>query len=215
MGKKWTDVPAGIINGATQRFWLALDEDAGTVANRINTDPDYLAHLVSFAVSSELISPASTLLELVTTSEVAGVSSFIAEEKFREGKTTDGVKTVWFNDNFKKNFLGKREQSIAPATLRIQKLKKDSFDAPILAELGDAAETTLAQLWELLKKQGSGQKGTLLVNGWANIAYIRDKNGNLWAVRAGWDSAYDGWDVSALSVGSPGRWIAGSLVVSR
>ncbi|MFA6278757.1 MAG: hypothetical protein WCS97_01940 [Candidatus Paceibacterota bacterium] len=158
---------------------------------------------------------AKKLLNFVTTTNVSEVTSFIVKDKFREGKTTDGVKIAWLGSNFKENFLGKTERGIASATLRIQKLTKDSLDAPILTELGDTAETTLAQLWELMKLQGSGQEGKLLVNGWANIVYIRDKNENLWAVYARWSSGSDGWVVGAYSVESPGRWGADFQVVSR
>jgi len=155
------------------------------------------------------------LLDPVTTSEVAGVVSFIAKDKFREGKTTDSVKIAWLGSNFENNFLGKTEKDVAPATLRIQKLKEASLDTPILAELGDRAETTLAQLWELMKLQGSGQNGVLLVNGYANIFYVRDKNDVLWAVYALWYSVSDGWDVGADSVEHPRRWDVDNRVVSR
>lgn len=155
------------------------------------------------------------ILTLVATVKDVAVESFVALDKFREGKTTDGVRVAWFGDNFKKNFLGKTEKSVAPTTLRIQKLEKNSPDAPILTDLGDTADTFLANLWELLKKQGSGQKGILLVNGYANIFYIRDVHNELWAVHASWDAGNDGWYVGADSVTSPGGWDAGCQVVSR
>lgn len=166
-------------------------------------------------LKEDLASPASGLLDPVATIEVGEVASFIANDKFREGKTTDGVSIAWLGSNFENNFLGKTEKDIAPATLRIQKLKKDSLDVPIIAELGDTAETTLTQLWELMKLQGSGQKGSLLVNGYANIFYIRDKNDVLWAVRARWRAGHGGWGVGAFSVEDPGRWDADLQVVSR
>lgn len=158
------------------------------------------------------------VLEFVQTVEVQGCDGFTAKEKFREGKTTDGVKIAWLGSNFKGNFLdgkGKVEESVSPATLRVHKLKTASLDAPMLAELGDTAETTLSQFWELLKKQGTGQKGPFLVNGYANIAYIRDMNGTLWAVDAGWGSGRGGWCVEAFSVSGPDGWRADCLVVSR
>ena len=155
------------------------------------------------------------LLALVTTAEVTSNESFVVAEKFREGETTDGVKIAWVGGNFKQHLLGKTETSVAPATLRIYKLKEDSFDAPVLAELGDTAETTLAHFWELLKKQGRGQKGKLLVNGYANIAYIRDASGTRWAVSAYWCAGLDGWFVEAYPVTDPIRWLADRPVISR
>ena len=45
----WTDTPAGIISGASQRFFVALGEDASEVANRINNEPAFLTQLATFA----------------------------------------------------------------------------------------------------------------------------------------------------------------------
>ena len=45
----WNTAPAGIINGASQRFWLALGEDASEVATRINSEPAFLTQLALFA----------------------------------------------------------------------------------------------------------------------------------------------------------------------
>jgi hypothetical protein len=151
----------------------------------------------------------------VTTIKVGAVEHFVAAEKFREGKTTDGVKIAWLGDNFKTNFLGKIEEGVTAEELKIHKLDQDSPDAPITAELDNSTETILAHFWELLKKQGSGQKGDLLTNGYANIAYIRDVKGELWAVNVHWNAGSDGWSVGANSVEDPNGWIAGYQVVSR
>lgn len=55
MGKKWKEVSAGTIKAAEQRFWEALGENAGLVANKINTHPNYLARLVYKAVDEAQI----------------------------------------------------------------------------------------------------------------------------------------------------------------
>ena len=157
--------------------------------------------------------PKPSLLQPVTTVDVVGIDEFIARDKFREGETVDGVKIYWIGQNFKTNFLGLVEKGIAPATLSIQKLKKNSVDTPIMGELGEAAKSHLAQFWELLKKQGQGQKGALLVNGYANIAYIDDENGTRWAFNALWDSG-NGWNVAADSFAYPFEWSADFRVVS-
>ena len=44
-----TDTPHGIINGASQRFFVALGDDASEVANRINNEPAFLTQLATFA----------------------------------------------------------------------------------------------------------------------------------------------------------------------
>ncbi|MBU6321303.1 MAG: hypothetical protein KGI78_00395 [Patescibacteria group bacterium] len=45
------DTPHGIINAASQRFFGALGENASEVANRINTEPAFLAQLAAFATN--------------------------------------------------------------------------------------------------------------------------------------------------------------------
>ncbi len=133
------------------------------------------------------------LLKSVT--EVGGINAFEAKNKFRKGKTVDGVKIAWLGPNFVKNFLEKTEKNVAPAT-----------DIPILTERNNTTGMTLAGFWELLKKQGGGQSGDLFVNGYANVADIRDVNDKPWAVNAYWNVGYRGWSIEAGSVASPYRW---------
>ena len=45
------------------------------------------------------------------------------------------------------------------------------LDAPIITELADTCEITLGQFFSLIQKQGKGEEGVLLTNGYANIAY--------------------------------------------
>lgn len=45
----WNTAPAGVINGASQRFFVALGEDASEVATRINNEPAFLLQLALFA----------------------------------------------------------------------------------------------------------------------------------------------------------------------
>lgn len=47
----WTDIPAGTLNAAAQRFLVGLGRQAFGVVLRISSDPDYLAQLVKFAVN--------------------------------------------------------------------------------------------------------------------------------------------------------------------
>ena len=50
-----TDTPHGIINAASQRFFVALGEDASEVATRINSEPAFLNQLALFAKNGERI----------------------------------------------------------------------------------------------------------------------------------------------------------------
>jgi hypothetical protein len=149
------------------------------------------------------------LLKRITTITFPAVQRFVAKDCLKSANVG------WTGDNFDKLFLDKVEENVPEAKLAVSRLERASLDAPILTELGDKAETSLAYMFDLLKKQTKGEDGTLLTNGYANIAYICDKNGKLWSVRARWCSDYGCWDVEAYSVVSPYRWRAGRQVLSR
>lgn len=161
-----------------------------------------------------LVSSATRLLGYVTSAQVGGAKKFYAKKNFVVNTDPNAkVRIVWLGDNFKRHFLGKREVGIEGAVLKVHKLETVSLDAPIRAELGDRAEITLTHIWELLKGQPNGEKGVLLTNSYANIFYVRDAKGILWAVRMDWDGG--GWRVDDRSVGCPGGWDAGGQVFSR
>lgn len=191
------------------------------IASKMSSDnPDGATWHERFAQAladglEKAVQTISTLFEFVASVNVPAVESFVARDKFREGETVDGVQLAWLGDNFKEHFLAKKEANIATTTLlRVHRLREASLDAPILSELGETAETFLAQFWKLLKVQGTGEKGTLLVNGYSNICYIRDDEDVLWAVSADWNSGR-GWHVDAYSVEYPDRWPVDYQVVSR
>ena len=159
------------------------------------------------------------LLKLVTTVRLPGYGTFRAKDHFKVGKTGK-VAIGGLGDNFQRVFLtgaGKVEQDVPQTMLKIYQLLKGSVDKPIITELGGEAvvETALAQMWEILEAQGHGQKGKLLTNSYANIFYIRDAQGVLWAVDCCWYSSYAVWGVGARPIAGPCGWCAGDRVVSR
>ena len=149
------------------------------------------------------------LLRKLTAVQVKGATRFVAKDHLTD------TNVGWTGGNFKAHFLDKVEENVGDANVAVQCLEQSSLDAPILAELGERAEIKLAHLFNLLTKQSNGQEGTLLVNGYANIAYIRDAEGTLWAVDAGWDSGSGDWYVEAYSVEDPDRWDAGRQILAR
>ncbi|MBU2028765.1 hypothetical protein KJ761_02640 [Patescibacteria group bacterium] len=158
-----------------------------------------------------------SLLEFIGTVEVlATTEKFVARDNFvRDVSKKARVKISYLGGNFTEKFIGKIEEPFAGGILRYRKLRKSSVDGPIITELGgeQKAETTLAEIFALMERQGNGQSGSLLTNGYANIFYIRDINGVLWAVSCAWYGA--GWSVFAYSVESPHGWHAGHQVFSR
>ena len=160
------------------------------------------------------LKPLTPLLELIGTVTVPATQRFIAREKFiaNTGRKAP-VKISYLGSNFLEWFLNKVEEPRPEAQLRYAKLRKYSVDHPILTELGNSAETTLAEIFQLMLNQPNGENGALLTNSYANIFYVRDSNNELRAVYVDWVGG--GWYVFARSVGLPYEWRGGRRVFSR
>ncbi len=157
----------------------------------------------------ELVIKTSDLLRCVSTVEVCGTKHFVAKDHLKEAK-------VGLNcDKFKDLFIDKVEEDVEDAILVISDLERGSLDVSILAELGYRAETSLAYLFALLKKQNKGEEGPLLTNGLVNIFYVRGTDGNLWALLIRWVSGVRYWLVKTYSVGQLKEWAADWRVFSR
>jgi len=143
-----------------------------------------------------------TILTLIRTVKVAAQPAITtSKEYFKEA----GV--VLTGSNFENQFYGLEVAATDEAELAVRKLEQDSLDAPILTELGDKAETSVSQFRAFLAENRESTE-------WF-IFYLRGKDGQLWAVDAGWSADSGGWRVRASSVSDPGRWSAGRQVVSR
>jgi hypothetical protein len=157
-----------------------------------------------------------TILTFVTTMKIAGQARFVSSDHFKVDTSRNASPKIYYTgDNFKKWFGDKIEEPVDDAELAISRLKEDSRDDRIRAELGDKRLTMLSQFYAAIKAQGNGESGPLLVSGYANIFYIIDKDGEERAVHAVWGGASDGWYVNAYEVDNPDTWVAGSRVVSR
>jgi len=160
-------------------------------------------------MSKKTLTPS--ILSLVASGiQVKGSKRFVAD------KTSIKEANIgWTGSNFDRFFLDKVEEDIGDATIAIHRLEKSSVDAPIRKELGEnREETKLVHLFDLIRKQSEGQQGHLLVNGYANVAYIRGKDGNLRVVNARWYSNDRYWSVDASSVENPREWLHGDHVLS-
>ncbi len=161
-----------------------------------------------------------SILELVLAVAVSATTAkFIARQKFVcDTGSKAKVKISYLGNNFAEWFLsdgGKMEKPLAATTLRCHKLRQSSLDALIVAELGgeEKSETALFEMFSLMEKQRYGEDGVLLNNGYANIFYVKDKDGVLRAVRVRWRDV--GWGIDAYPVGHPRPWADGSQVFSR
>ena len=207
---------AGLITG----FWSVLEKERQKLGI---SDEDF--H-VAIKEESPLIkkfadmiaeSCRPKLLELVGLVPIlATTERFVAKDRFVLDKSDSAkVKISYLGDNLKAWLLDKVEEPFGGSTLCTFKLRESSLDGPIIAELGGEAkaETTLSEIHTLMAKQPNGEQGKLLINGYANIFYVRDITGVLRAVSVYWYG--DGWDVYADSISGPSRWDDGFQVFSR
>lgn len=148
------------------------------------------------------------LLTPVASMQVEAIEKFVASEH----REAANIGYMW--DDFKAHFANLVEENVRATTIVVSRLEKDSLDKPILERLGDKARIKLAHFVTLLKKQAHGEDGVLLTDGRANIAYIEDDKGTLWAVHARWSSYYRYWGVYAHSVENPYPWHAGHQILS-
>jgi len=51
--KTWSEIPAGELNAASQRLWVALGENAQKVVTRINNVPGFVDTIAQFALKDE------------------------------------------------------------------------------------------------------------------------------------------------------------------
>ncbi|MFA6339238.1 MAG: hypothetical protein WCW87_04270 [Candidatus Paceibacterota bacterium] len=166
------------------------------------------------------LKPTSSILELVSTVVVpANASKFVAKKKFvRDTGLKAKVKIGHIGGNFTEWFLngdGKTEDPINEQVLRYHKLRKLLMDDRIFAEFGgkERSETTLSEMFFLMEKQGKGENGVLLNNGYVNIFYIKDLADVLRVVFVGWSGG--GWCIHSSSVENSNSWGSGNRVVSR
>jgi hypothetical protein len=145
------------------------------------------------------------------TARYAG-GKFVTKQSFT--KDNAKVKFGYIDERVSKLF-GNVKEDVPAGELAVHTLMCGVNDPEIMVALGPQAKrfTKLGQFYMTLELQGLGQEGSLLVNGYANIAYILDENGAPWAVDAHWYS--DGWYVGVYSVACRGTWSAGCQVLSQ
>ena len=137
------------------------------------------------------------------------------EKTFLDGNFQERANIGLLGDNVKDFFSRQLEEDIPAIQLTIHRLEKDSTNKLILDELGPKPEISFAHFIGLIQNQAKGQEGLLLVNKYANVAYIRDKKGNLWPVYAYWVAVHGHWYVLAYPMKDKDEWSAGCHFLSR
>ena len=157
---------------------------------------------------------AEPVLRFERNARYAG-GKFVTKQSF----TRDNAKVKFgYIDERVSKLFGNVKEDVPAGELAVHTLMCGTHDPEIMVALGPQAKrfTKLGQFYVALESQGLGQEGSLLVNGYANIAYIPDENGAAWAVSASWNNQfYGGWGVRVGSVASRSEWDAGGQVISQ
>ena len=171
------------------------------------------AALVPAAVISCTTLPATAAADPATTASVRS-GPFRADQHFRESIATDAeVSIAWLGDTFRRRFVPLSEAAAEGAKLRVVSLQRPMRADDIVMQLGLRKEATLAALWCLLRRQPRGEAGPLSTDAAANLMFMRDGAGALWAVDVVWGGA--GWEIGASATDADRPWPAGTRVIGR
>lgn len=164
----------------------------------------------------EIQKTVSKLLVRVKEFKQPAIAAFTPAEKFKvnleeDRKSVDVVIDYVGPDLKALMTLRGVEPARDAETLRIDCMAVASKFAPIMEELGDKAATTFGRVWQMLEKQGNGQEGDLLVNGYANFFLIEDTDQVL---SCDWSTSYLCWRFGIFPVSSSSEWDADHQLVS-
>ncbi len=149
---------------------------------------------------SDVISKIATVVVSATTEK------FVAKDNFKTIFSAGGraeIRISFISHNFEEWFLAKVEDPFPGSTVYGYKLNKSLADTLTALEFygkekEKVVETTLVELFSVMKRQADGRTGALLINGRANTFYVRDINNVLRVVKILW---YDGgWYLRSFSL---------------
>lgn len=156
-----------------------------------------------------------TIIGIVTVP--ATTAPFVAGNHFVVNTANRAPGRIYiFENRFKKWFLSKTEDQVGETTLRCHTLGENSLNAPIVAELGgeERAETTLAQIFAIIKVKWNAEEGTPLTSCFSNIFYVRDAKGVLRVVSV-FKDCFGSWHVEAYPFMNRLKWSYCARIFSR
>lgn len=174
---KWTEVPAGVITAAQQRFWKELGDDAGWVATAMAGNPTHLAAIVAAARNTvatvSVLKPAiKTVLTLVNNKVVYEEIADFDPHTFFKPTEELGVSA-----SFLENILprAKGVGKLPTVNGKAFDLTKDAEDKFIVLGLPKGhtfrVSGMLARIAKKIEAQPDGKEGDLLNNGYDNLFY--------------------------------------------
>lgn len=127
-----------------------------------------------------------------------------------------GIASIF--DEFKRQFLSNTKWVVGPhpqMAIRVWKLNRDSTSAELMEQLPDGAEpeVPLSVVFEILRAQSVGERGSLTTDGIVNVFFVRNSMDRLHTVRVHWFGY--GWHVGSYPVSRVIPWRTGAHIVTR
>jgi hypothetical protein len=169
---------------------------------------------INKVMNTTLPAAVGNLLKPVTTLTTYPVSKFVVAQHFRESETVDGVRYSRFSGDFS-TWLCRTEVNVLATELHTLRLLYDCNALQIGSAINPNLQVMfLAQIFQLLARQGDGREGNLLT-GWrnaglANLFLIRDDKGSPFVIDL--RCADDGWLIEAQSPESSEVYYADSRI---
>lgn len=146
----------------------------------------------------------------------ADKAKFIVNDNFVVNiRETAELKIAFLGGSFRVWFENKKEPKFLGSVIEGRDLVRSATGSDILAEFCERkkVETTMREVRYLMKIQKNGEKGSLLVNGNANIFFVGDINQKLRAVRVRF---YAGrFRINSYSITRPAKWQVGDRFFYR
>ena len=162
--------------------------------------------------------PTSGLFEIVKKVKLTELGEFRPTDKFvampDEKERAKALVSVGYVDSDFQALMSKIgvESARGPQILTIRRTRKVATFGQMLPELPKRAKkVSMGQVWQMIEKQGQGQEGDLLVNGWANFFLIEGTDVVLYCY---WHPDYRYWYFLLYSTSFSSRWDGGHQFVS-
>lgn len=144
------------------------------------------------------------------------IEPFIARDHFIIGDKPSGeLKIAFLSQDFRNLFVPKVEGPFMGKNLCGYKIVSNAIVASKLSNFNNPQSIviTLREAFIMLRRQWDGGEGDLLVDGRANIFYIRDINSEVRPVFAFW--TVQGWVFYTIAIIYPIAWYVGHRIFSN
>lgn len=216
---EWRDVPAGVINAAQQRLWVALGNRAGEVAYRINTDQTFVQTLARLAIRHYLRAREAQF----ATKEKQTLVTYKVADCFAKSLFyyRDGDLDAWLPATLPVLPAGNPKCLVTAGSETFRQVAERELcvsgksNEELMKLLVEKQKCfSLKQIEVAVARHQTGNKSFgLLDNGSANFFFVEGEGGSVFVVNVSLSS--DGWRARVDRFGDGRVWSAGRRVFFR